>query len=119
MQVDLETLAELYASKTDEELLALAADTDSLIEGAGAVLSDELQRRNLTGERVARIAAEAAPASITANESLAGSLVTLGLMVLVLSFMLKAFGVPLAVNLPVTLCVFLFRYYTSIRASNR
>jgi len=43
-----DSLALLYASKTDDELLALAADLDSLTEEARPVLGDELRSRNLT-----------------------------------------------------------------------
>ena len=46
MQPD--SLALFYASKTDDELLALAADLDSLVDEARPVLTDELRRRNLT-----------------------------------------------------------------------
>jgi hypothetical protein len=38
---------ELYSAKTDDELLALAADSASLREDAKAVLAQELERRNL------------------------------------------------------------------------
>jgi hypothetical protein len=41
------SLTQLYSSKTDEELLALAAEHDSLIEEARSVLAGELQRRKL------------------------------------------------------------------------
>lgn len=40
-------LAELYSSKTDDELLTLAADPYSLVEEARPILADELRRRNL------------------------------------------------------------------------
>jgi hypothetical protein len=46
--VQLDSLALFYASKTDDELLALAADVDSLVDEARLVLTDELRRRNLT-----------------------------------------------------------------------
>lgn len=42
-----ESFQELYSAKTDEELLALAADSVSLREDAKSVLAQELQRRNL------------------------------------------------------------------------
>lgn len=45
--MQLESLAQLYSSKTDDELIALAADRDSLLEGAQRILIDELRRRNL------------------------------------------------------------------------
>jgi hypothetical protein len=40
-------LEDLYSSKTDDELLALAADDTSLREDAKPLLAHELQRRNL------------------------------------------------------------------------
>lgn len=42
-----DSLVQLYSSKTDDELLALAANLDSLVEEARPVLADELHRRNL------------------------------------------------------------------------
>ena len=41
------TLEQLYSSKTDDELLALSADEESLREEAKQILASELQRRNL------------------------------------------------------------------------
>jgi hypothetical protein len=41
------SLAQLYSSKTDDELLALAADTNSLVEEARPILASEIRRRNL------------------------------------------------------------------------
>jgi hypothetical protein len=40
-------LAQLYSSKTDDELLTLAADPYSLVDEARPILADELHRRNL------------------------------------------------------------------------
>jgi hypothetical protein len=45
--VQLDSFRELYASKTEGELLSLAADKNSLVEGARLALADELSRRNL------------------------------------------------------------------------
>ena len=42
-----QSFQELYSAKTDDELLALAADSSSLREDAKSVLAQELQRRNL------------------------------------------------------------------------
>ena len=42
-------LAEIYSSKTDDELIALAADADALLDEARPVLAEELRRRNITG----------------------------------------------------------------------
>jgi hypothetical protein len=41
------SLAQIYSSKTDDELLVLAADPDALVEEALATLRDELRRRKL------------------------------------------------------------------------
>lgn len=41
------SLQEIYSTKSDEELLALAADNASLREDAKPILAQELQRRNL------------------------------------------------------------------------
>jgi hypothetical protein len=46
--VQRDSLELLYTSKTDDELLALAADRASLREEAGPILADELRRRNLS-----------------------------------------------------------------------
>ncbi len=45
--VQLDSFAQLYSSKTDDELIALAADLDSIVDEARPVLADELRRRNL------------------------------------------------------------------------
>jgi hypothetical protein len=42
-----QTLQELYSSKSDEELLALAAANASLREDVKSILTQELQRPNL------------------------------------------------------------------------
>lgn len=61
MQPD--SFKEFYTSKTDDELLSLAADKDSLIESARLALADELRRRNLddlpTPEPITPVPAEA------------------------------------------------------------
>lgn len=58
MKID--SLKELYSSKTDEELLSLAAERESLVEGALAVLVEELRRRNLSDLPESRPAANLA-----------------------------------------------------------
>lgn len=45
MQPD--SFRDLYTSKSDDELLSLAVDKDSLIESARLALADELRRRNI------------------------------------------------------------------------
>lgn len=41
------SLAQLYSSKTDDQLLQLAADSNSLVEEALPILAEELRRRKL------------------------------------------------------------------------
>ena len=48
LPVQNEPLAEIYSSKSDDELIALAADADALVDEARPVLVDELLRRNIT-----------------------------------------------------------------------
>jgi hypothetical protein len=48
LPVQSKSLAEIYSSKTDDELIALAADAASLVDEARPVLADELLRRNIT-----------------------------------------------------------------------
>lgn len=43
-------LIRVYSSKTDDELLELAASRDSLLEEARSILEDELRRRDLVGK---------------------------------------------------------------------
>jgi hypothetical protein len=43
-----DSLAKIYLSKSDDELLSLAADPDSLVEEARPILTEELGRRGLT-----------------------------------------------------------------------
>jgi len=45
--VQLDSFRDFYASKTDGELLSLAADKNSLVESARLAVADELRRRNL------------------------------------------------------------------------
>jgi hypothetical protein len=46
--VQTSSFAESYSSKTDDELIALAADPDALLEEARPILAEELRRRNIT-----------------------------------------------------------------------
>jgi hypothetical protein len=46
--VQSKSLAEVYSSKSDDELIALASDADALVDEARPVLADELRRRNIT-----------------------------------------------------------------------
>jgi hypothetical protein len=48
LPVQSKSLAEIYSSKTDDELIALAADAAALVDEARPVLADELLRRNIT-----------------------------------------------------------------------
>src|SRR5690242_16977523 len=60
-----DSFREVYASKTDGELLSLAADKHSLIESARLALADELRCRNLDGlpvpEPITPVPAETKP----------------------------------------------------------
>lgn len=48
----LDSLEKLYSFKTDDELLALAVNPESLVDEARCVLSEELRRRNLDVQAV-------------------------------------------------------------------
>jgi hypothetical protein len=48
LPVQNKSLAEVYSSKSDDELIALAGDADALVDEARPVLADELRRRNIT-----------------------------------------------------------------------
>jgi len=50
--VQFDDLIKVYSSKTDDELLALAAGRDSLLEEARPILEDELRRRSLVGQPI-------------------------------------------------------------------
>ncbi len=50
LRVQSKSLAEIYSSKSDDELIALAADADALVDEARPVLADELLRRNITAK---------------------------------------------------------------------
>jgi hypothetical protein len=83
--VQLDSFRELYASKTDGELLSLAAEKNSLIAIARLAVADELRRRNLADlpvpEPISTLPAEAEsqPDRKTANPS---RLLWLGLFLL-------------------------------------
>jgi hypothetical protein len=59
--VQLGSLAQLYSSKSDDELLWLAADPDSLVEQARPILAEELRRRALVIQPALRTVGEQAP----------------------------------------------------------
>jgi hypothetical protein len=48
LPVQNKSLAEIYSSKSDDELIALAGDAGALVDEARPVLADELRRRNIT-----------------------------------------------------------------------
>jgi hypothetical protein len=50
MPLNLDSLAEVYRAKTDEELRILASDSNSLVEEARGVLANEIRLRNLTSQ---------------------------------------------------------------------
>lgn len=65
-----DSLAQVYSSKSNDELLALAADEGSLREEAIPILADELQRRNLNGHSAATTRFPEASALTTFNRAL-------------------------------------------------
>jgi hypothetical protein len=62
-------LRQLYSSKTEDELLALAAEQHLLVEEARAALGDELRRRNLSDVYSSANIAEVADTSQLASDS--------------------------------------------------
>ena len=56
-----DSLAQIYLSKTDDELLSLAADPDSLVEEARPILAEELGRRGITVASVPAVVESQAP----------------------------------------------------------
>jgi len=67
--VPLNPFSSVYSSKTDEELLALAADQDALNEDARSALTEEIGRRNLPIESPVRTDADAAAATLSDSKS--------------------------------------------------
>jgi len=59
--VQLDSLAQLYSSKTDDELLLLAADPNALVEEARPILAEELRRRALVIQPALRKVEEQTP----------------------------------------------------------
>jgi hypothetical protein len=109
--VQLDTLAQVYASKSDQELLALAADPNSLVEEARVVLEGEMRRRNLVAGQQLEAEEEVVlePSSSLAKSRFATSLLRLALVALFLTFVFKVAGIPLKVSLLGTLALFLLR----------
>jgi hypothetical protein len=68
--VQTKSLAETYSSKSDDELIALATDSDALLDEARPVLAEELRRRNIT----LRGAASAKPKTSRGRNTRAGRL---------------------------------------------
>lgn len=48
LRVQANSLSQVYSSKTDEELIALASDPNALADEARRILADELSRRKIT-----------------------------------------------------------------------
>lgn len=66
-----DSFEQLYSTKTDDELLALAADKASLRDDAKPILVDELRRRNLAeGSRGKTSEIQAAPTSHNVSRAL-------------------------------------------------
>lgn len=59
--MQLGSLAQLYSSKTDDELLLLAADPNSLVEEARPILVEELRRRALVIQPALRTVEDQTP----------------------------------------------------------
>jgi hypothetical protein len=59
----------LYSSKTEEELVALAADQDSLVEDARSALTEELKRRNAVIKPPISAESETISASVSSSGS--------------------------------------------------
>lgn len=55
-----DSLEQLYSSKTDDELLALAADQESLLDEARPILGKEIRRRNLVAPLPTEVQSNAA-----------------------------------------------------------
>jgi hypothetical protein len=68
--VQTKSLADTYSAKTDEELIALATDPDSLLEEARTVLADELRRRNIAVMKSSDPQKTSAPRNTAINKSL-------------------------------------------------
>ena len=65
-----DSLEEVYSSKSDDELLALAGQEASLREEAKTILADELRRRNLNGHSITTIGAGEPTTSTTLKRAL-------------------------------------------------
>src|ERR1035438_4264293 len=115
MPLNIDSLAEVYRAKTDEELLILASDSDSLVEEARDVLANEIRLRNLTSQSFVLDTAEVVPDSSSSKTNFASSVITLGLMVLIATFLFKVFQLPFEVSLPGTIIVFLIQIIISAR----
>jgi hypothetical protein len=111
----MDSLAEVYRAKTDEELRILASDSDSLVEEARGVLANEIRLRNLTSQPFVLDTAEVVPDSSSSKTNFASSVITLGLLVLVATFLFKVFQLPFEVSLPGTIIVFFIQIIISAR----
>lgn len=111
----IDSLAAVYRAKTDEELRILASDSDSLVEEARGVLANEIRLRNLTSQPLTVDTAEVVSDSSSSKTNFASSVITLGLMVLIATFLFKVFQLPFEVSLPGTIIVFLIQFIISAR----
>jgi hypothetical protein len=55
MQIDTQELAAAYMRCSDDELAALAADSESLTDAARAVLHVEIQRRGMSSQQLEKL----------------------------------------------------------------
>jgi hypothetical protein len=118
--MQLDSLREQYSLMSDDELLALEADADSLSAEARPVLSNEIRRRNLWYRSLGDDAqGPETPQSTLAKSPFASSLLRVLLCALLISFVLKLLGLPLEINLPGTLMAFFVGYYIYLRRQTR
>ena len=115
MPLNMDSLAEVYRAKTDEELRILASDSDSLVEEARGVLANEIRLRNLTSQPPTVDTAEVVSDSSSSKTNFVSSVLMLGLMVLFATFLFKVFQLPFEVSLPGTIIVFLIQFIISAR----
>jgi hypothetical protein len=95
---------------SNEELVILQSDQGALTDEAQLLLAEEIRHRDLSEKR---------SHSSLAKSHFASSLLTTALYALLVSFVLRVSGVPLEINIPGTLIVFLIWYFVSIKRKNR
>jgi hypothetical protein len=114
-----DTLRQEYSSMSNEELVILQSDQGALTDEAQLLLAEEIRHRDLSEKRSAISPDEGGSHSSLAKSHFASSLLTTALYALLVSFVLRVSGVPLEINIPGTLIVFLIWYFVSIKRKNR